>query len=360
MRFHNFNGGPAVLPQVVLERVAEEMLDWQGTGMSIMEISHRSKEVAAMCAETQELVKSLLGLGPEWAVAFCQGGASLQFAMLPLNFASDGGVCDYVNTGLWATKAFQEAMICGAAPHLAATSEAEAFTYIPKNFNFSASPKYIYLCSNNTVRGTRWPTFPVKTPGTLVGDFSSEFLSRPLDLTNFSLIFAGAQKNVGPAGLTIVLIRKDFAETGKKGLPHMLDYRTYIENDSMYNTPPVQAIYVANLVFKWLRDTIGGLQKMEALNEIKAKTLYDFIDNSSGFYQGTAKANSRSPMNVTFRLAKSDLEKAFLEQAKIEGLVGLGGHRSVGGIRASLYNALRLDEVQALTSFMKAFMEKNG
>ncbi|MDR2301768.1 MAG: 3-phosphoserine/phosphohydroxythreonine transaminase [Deltaproteobacteria bacterium] len=360
MRFHNFNGGPAVLPQSVLERVAAEMLDWQSTGMSIMEISHRSKEVAAMSAETQELVRSLLGLGPEWAIAFCQGGASLQFAMLPLNFAGDGGVCDYVNTGLWATKAFEEAKLCGAAPRLAASSQDEAFTYIPREFDFSASPKYIYLCSNNTVRGTRWPAFPAKTPGPLVGDFSSEFMSRPLDLTNFALVFAGAQKNVGPAGLTIVLIRKDFAETGKKGLPHMLDYRTYVENDSMYNTPPVHAIYVANLVFKWLRDTIGGLDKMEALNETKAKTLYDFIDHSSGFYRGTARLDSRSPMNVTYRLSNPELEKPFLEEAKKEGLVGLGGHRSVGGIRASLYNALRLDEVETLVAFMKRFMEKNG
>ncbi|MDR3134754.1 MAG: 3-phosphoserine/phosphohydroxythreonine transaminase [Deltaproteobacteria bacterium] len=360
MRNYNFNGGPAALPQAVLEQVGEEILDWQGTGMSIMENSHRSKEVVAMCSETQEILASLLGLGPEWSVLFCQGGASLQFAMLPLNFAPDMGICDYVDTGLWSTKAYQEAKICGADARLAASSESDNFTYIPAEFSFSEKPKYIYVCSNNTVRGTRWPSFPKNAPATMVGDFSSEFLSRPLDLSNFSLVFAGAQKNVAPAGLTIVLIRKDFAETGKKGLPHMLDYRTYVANDSMYNTPPVFAIYVANLVFKWIRDAIGGLEKMEACNQAKADKLYGFIDQSGGYYRGTARADSRSPMNVTFRLANEELEKRFLEGAKKVGLVGLGGHRSVGGVRASLYNALGMDAVTALTTFMKSFMDKNG
>jgi phosphoserine aminotransferase len=339
--------------------VAEEILDWRGTGMSVMEASHRSKEVGAMCEETQGQVKSLLGLGPEWAVVFCQGGASLQFAMLPLNFAGPGGVCDYVNTGLWATKAYDEAKVCGAAAHLAATSEAEAFTYIPSSFDFSERPAYVYLCANNTVRGTRWPSFPKNAPGPLVGDFSSEFMARRHDLTDFGLAFAGAQKNVGPAGLTVVMVRKDFAESGKKGLPHMLDYRTYVKNDSMYNTPPVFSIYVANLIFKWIEDA-GGLSEIEARNEAKAKKLYGFIDQSGGFYRGTARVDSRSPMNVTFRLADENLEKPFLEGAKKEGMVGLGGHRSVGGVRASLYNAVGLDAVDCLTSYMKAFMDKNG
>ncbi|MDR1111928.1 MAG: 3-phosphoserine/phosphohydroxythreonine transaminase [Deltaproteobacteria bacterium] len=360
MRVFNFNGGPAVLPQPVLEQVAAEMLDWQGTGMSILENSHRSKEVAAMATETQELLRSLLGLGQEWAVLFCQGGASLQFAMLPLNFAPDRAVCDYINTGLWATKAFQEAKICGASPHLAASSQDDDFTHIPSEFSFSDKPRYVYLCSNNTVRGTRWPSFPADAPATLVGDFSSEFLSRPLDLRNFSLVFAGAQKNVAPAGLTIVLIRREFAETAAKGVPHMLDYRTYLENDSMYNTPPVFAIYVAGLVFRWLRDQVGGLAGMEALNRAKADRLYGFIDGSGGFYRGTARADSRSPMNVTYRLASEALEKPFLEGARGEGLVGLGGHRSVGGVRASLYNALGLEAVEALVGYMGHFMAKNG
>ncbi|MDR1308758.1 MAG: 3-phosphoserine/phosphohydroxythreonine transaminase [Deltaproteobacteria bacterium] len=359
MRVFNFNGGPAVLPQPVLEQVAAEMLDWQGTGMSILENSHRSKEVSAMAAEAQETLKQLLGLGQEWSVLFCQGGASLQFAMLPMNFAQ-GAVCDYVNTGLWATKAFQEAKICGAVPRLAASSEADGFTYIPSEFSFSEKPSYVYLCSNNTVRGTRWPSFPKNAPAPLVGDFSSEFLSRPLDLERFSLVFAGAQKNLAPAGLTIVLIRREFAETAAKGVPHMLDYRTYLENDSMYNTPPVFAIYVAGLVFRWLRDQVGGLASMEALNRAKADRLYGFIDGSGGFYRGTARADSRSPMNVTYRLAREELEKPFLEGARREGLVGLGGHRSVGGVRASLYNALGLEAVEALVGYMGHFMAKNG
>jgi phosphoserine aminotransferase len=360
MRAYNFNGGPAALPQSVLEQVAAEMLDWRGTGMSIVENSHRSKEVADMSMETQEILRSLLGLGDEWAVLFCQGGASLQFAMLPLNFAGGAGLCDYVETGIWATKAYQEARICGAEARLAASSADAEFSYIPTEFAFTPGASYVYLCSNNTVRGTRWASFPKGAPAPLVGDFSSEFLSRRHDLGDFALIFAGAQKNVGPAGLTIVLIRKDFAQAGRKGLPHMLDYRTYIESDSMYNTPPVFAIYVANLVFKWIRDVMGGLGSMEALNRSKAAKLYAFIDGSGGFYRGTARADSRSPMNVTFRLIRPDLEKPFLEGAKKEGLVGLGGHRSVGGIRASLYNALGLDAVEALTSHMKRFMDKNG
>lgn len=348
------------MPLSVLERVAAETLDWGGTGMSVMEISHRSKEVAAMCSETQELIKSLLGLGEEWEVLFCQGGASLQFAMLPLNFAGPGGVCDYVDTGVWSTKAFQEAQICGAAPHMAASSESDDFTHIPDKFDFSPKPKYVYLCTNNTVRGTRWATFPQDAPGPLVGDFSSEFMARKHDLSKFGLAFAGAQKNVGPAGLTIVLIRKAFAETARKGLPRMLDYRVYLEHGSMYNTPPVQAIYVSNLIFKWLRDEIGGLAKMEELNEAKAKRLYGYIDQTGGFYRGTAQVGSRSPMNVTFRLAKGELEKPFLEEAKKEGLSGLGGHRSVGGVRASLYNALDIQAVETLISYMSAFMAKNG
>jgi phosphoserine aminotransferase len=343
-----------------LDQIAAELYDWKGTHMSVMENSHRSREVADMSAEAQQLLKDLLHLGDDWSVIFCQGGASLQFAMLPLNFAADGAVCDYVDTGLWSTKAFQEAKICGASPRLAASSEVENFTYIPSEFDFSSEAKYIYLCSNNTVRGTRWPSFPKNAPSPLVGDFSSEFLSRPLDLTNFSMVLAGAQKNVGPAGLTIVIIRNEFAETGKKGLPHMLDYRTYIKNDSMYNTPPVFPIYVAGLNFKWLKNTIGGLEKMEERNQAKASRLFGYIDNSGGFYRGTARHDSRSPMNVTFRLQREELEKPFLAQAKAAGLVGLEGHRSVGGVRASLYNALGMDAVEALISFMGDFVAKNG
>jgi phosphoserine aminotransferase len=335
------------------------MLDWNGTGMSIMENSHRAKEVVAMAEETQAVLKELLGLGDEWKVLFCQGGASLQFAMIPLNFGQ-GQVCDYVDTGMWSTKAYQEAQICGAKAHLAASSKAEDYTFIPERYDFSSNPRYVYLTSNNTVRGTQWPSFIQNAPAPLISDMSSDFLSRPVNLENFVLVHAGAQKNVGPAGLTIVLIKPTWAETGQKDLPHMLDYRTYIEHDSMFNTPPVFAIYIAGLTFKWLRDEIGGLAKAEKLNQAKAALLYKTIDDSGGFYQGTAQKASRSLMNVTFRLAQTDLEKTFLSEAKDAGLVGLNGHRSVGGMRASLYNAVNLTAVQALTDFMVEFKNKKG
>ncbi|MDR2455178.1 MAG: 3-phosphoserine/phosphohydroxythreonine transaminase [Deltaproteobacteria bacterium] len=360
MRAINFNGGPAALPLSVLTRVKEEFLDWGGTGMSIVENSHRAKEVVAMAEETQKDLMELLGLGSEWAVLFCQGGASLQFAMVPMNFGSNGAVCDYIDTGLWSTKAFQEAQICSAGAKMIASSKDADYTYIPKEFKYSDNPRYVYLCANNTVRGTQWPSYPKGAPAPLIADVSSEFLSKPMDLDGFALVFAGAQKNVAPAGLTICLIKKDFAETGKKGLPHMLDYRTYINSDSMYNTPPVFAIYMAGLVIKWIRDEIGGLKAMEERNASKAKALYGAIDQSGGFYKGTAREDSRSRMNVTFKLASSDLEKPFQEEAKKAGLVGLGGHRSVGGLRASVYNALELKEVEALISFMAEFQRRRG
>jgi phosphoserine aminotransferase len=360
MRVYNFNGGPAALPLSVLERVQDEFLDWGGTGMSIVENSHRAKEVVAMAEAAQSDLRELLGLGPEWAVLFCQGGASLQFAMVPMNFAPDGAQCDYIDTGLWSTKAYQEAAICSAGARFAASSKSDDYTYIPREYDFSPNPCYVYLCANNTVRGTQYQAWPVGAPAPLVADVSSEFLSKPMDLADFGLVFAGAQKNVAPAGLTIAIIRRDFAESGRQGLPHMLDYRTYINNDNMYNTPPVFAIYVAGLVFKWLLDEIGGLAAMEAKNRAKAAALYAAIDNSGGFYKGTARPDSRSLMNVTFKLPDSALEKPFQEEAKKAGLVGLGGHRSVGGLRASLYNALDQSAVSALTGFMAEFARARG
>jgi phosphoserine aminotransferase len=359
-RIYNFNGGPAALPLPVLEEAASELLNWRGTGMSIMENSHRDKKVVAMALEAEEDLKALLGLDDSWKVLFLQGGASLQFAMIPMNFAADGAACDYVNTGLWSDKAYKEAKIVGADAALAATSEPDDFTYIPDTFTFRPSSRYVYLTSNNTVRGTEWRTFPKSPPAPLVADMSSDFLSRPLDLSDFALVHAGAQKNVGPAGLTLVLVRKDFAQTGKKGLPHLLDYRTYIDSDSMYNTPPVFAIYIAGLVFKWIRDTVGGLAKMQLKNEAKAQRLYSAIDGSGGWYRGTARADSRSLMNVTYRLPSPELEKRFLEEGKARGLNGLNGHRSVGGIRASIYNAVPDAAVDELISFMADFKAANG
>ncbi|MDR1040890.1 MAG: 3-phosphoserine/phosphohydroxythreonine transaminase [Deltaproteobacteria bacterium] len=359
-RVYNFNGGPAALPLPVLEEVAAELLNWRGTGMSIMENSHRDKKVAAMALEAEADLLALLGLDAAWKVLFLQGGASMQFAMIPMNFAADGAVCDYVNTGLWSDKAYKEAKIVGAGARFAASSEADEFTYIPDSFDFSPDARYVYLTSNNTVRGTEWKSFPKGAPAPLIADMSSDFLSRPVDLSDFALVHAGAQKNVGPAGLTIVLVRKDFAATGRKGLPHLLDYRTFIESDSMYNTPPVFAIYVAGLVFKWLLKECGGLAKMALRNSAKAGRLYDAIDGSGGYYRGTARKDSRSLMNVTYRLPTPELEKKFLEEGKANGLCGLNGHRSVGGIRASIYNAVPDEGVDALISFMEGFRAANG
>jgi phosphoserine aminotransferase len=280
--------------------------------------------------------------------------------MIPMNFAPDRAACDYIDTGLWASKAFQEASICSAGARLAASSKEADYTHIPGEFDFSPNARYVYLCANNTVRGTQWSSWPLGAMAPLVADLSSEFMSKPVDLKGFGLVFAGAQKNVGPAGLTIVIVRRDFAETGAKGLPHMLDYRTYLGNDSMYNTPPVFAIDEAGLVFKWILDEIGGLAAMDRINRAKAEALYAAIDGSRGFYRGTARPDSRSVMNITFKLPDPALEKPFVEEAKKAGLVGLGGHRSVGGLRASLYNALDQAAVTALTGFMAEFARARG
>jgi phosphoserine aminotransferase len=340
-----------------LEQAQAEFLDWGGSGMSMLEISHRDKRVVRMVDGCEEDILGLLGLGPEWRAIFLQGGASLQFAMIPLNFAPDGAPADYVNTGMWSDKAHKEAVICGSKARIAASSEQDGFTCIPKKIDYDPKARYLYLTANNTVRGTEWRSFPKDAPAPLVSDMSSDFLSRPLDLSKFALVHAGAQKNVGPAGLTIVLIRKDFAETGKKGLPHLLDYRTYLSSNSMYNTPPVFGIYIAGLVMKWLKGTIGGLANMAAINEAKAARLYGAIDGSGGFYKGTAKEDSRSLMNVTFRLPSPELEARFLAEGKDRGLHGLNGHRSVGGIRASIYNAVPPEAVEALIAFMADFQK---
>ncbi len=360
MRVANFNGGPGCLPREVLEEAARDMLDWRDTGMSVMENSHRSKEVTAMVEEAEADLRSLLGLDDDWAVVFCQGGASLQFAMIAMNFAGPGGHCDYINTGLWATKAYKEAQVCGAKPRLAASSEDDDFTHIPDVFDFDPEAKYIYLTTNNTVRGTQWSTFPPNAPAPLVADMSSDFLSRPVDLSPFGFLYAGAQKNVGPAGVTVVALRRDFADKARLDVPSMMSYPVYIKNKSMYNTPPVWGIYICGLTFKWLRNTIGGLDRMEETNRAKSETLYRAIDDSQGFYRGTARTAYRSAMNVTYRLPSEELEKRFKKEAQAEGLAGLGGHRSVGGIRASLYNAVSQEDVDRLVEYMAQIKRKNG
>lgn len=362
MRVYNFNGGPATLPQEVLEQAAAEFLDWQGTGMSVLENSHRAKEIVKLFEDVSACFKRLLSLDDDWQVLFIQGGATMQFGMLPLNFAADGGPCDYVNTGLWGTKAFKEAKQCGAKARLAASGEDNDFTRIPQTFDFDRQARYIHLTSNNTVRGTQWAAFPKGVPAPLAADMSSDFLSRPLDLSEFGLVYAGAQKNIGPAGLAVVLIRKSFAEKAAppKTLPTIMNYRVYMESDSMNNTPPVFAVYMAGLVASWVENKIGGLEKMARINQGKAKALYDAIDQSGGFYKGTADPGSRSLMNVTFKLPTEELENAFKSQAAKNNLVGLGGHRSVGGLRASIYNAMPMEGVKALIDFMAEFKRVNG
>ena len=359
MRVANFNGGPASLPVPVLEEAARDMLDWRGTGMSVMENSHRAKDVIAMVEEAEADLRSLLGLGEEWAVIFCQGGASLQFAMIAMNFAGPAGRCDYINTGLWSTKAYNEARLCGANPRLAATSEPDDFTFIPEVFDFDPGAAYVHLTANNTVRGTQWRSYP-DCPAPLMADMSSEFLSRPVEVNKFGLIYAGAQKNMGPAGVTVVALRRELAGRARPGLPNLLSYPVYIDNESMYNTPPVWSIYICGLTFKWLKNTVGGLEAVAELNRVKAETLYRFLDQSGGFYRGTARPDSRSRMNVTFHLPGQELNDRFKKEAQVAGLEGLGGHRSVGGLRASLYNAVTLDDVNKLIEFMREFQRIRG
>ncbi len=358
-RVFNFNPGPAALPLVVLERIKMEMLDFQGSGMSILEISHRSKTFEATLDSAVQRVRRLLGLDDSYQVLFLQGGASMQFAMVPMNLATAGRTVDYVNTGTWATRAIKEARILGKHVRVAATSEDMEFTFIPEVIPLNPDAAYLHLTSNNTIRGTQWRNFPDCGSIPLISDMSSDIFSRRFDPRPFGLIYAGTQKNAGPAGVTLVIVRKDMLERVPKELPTMLKYTTYSENKSLYNTPPCFSIYACELVLKWIEDTIGGLDRMENINDQKARLLYDFID-SQDFYRGTARPDSRSRMNVTFLLPDAELEKEFLTGALDAGLVGLKGHRSVGGLRASIYNAVSLEAVKALLDYMKDFAARKG
>ncbi|MDY6903980.1 MAG: 3-phosphoserine/phosphohydroxythreonine transaminase [Thermodesulfobacteriota bacterium] len=358
-RICNFNPGPASLPLPVLEEIRECFLDFDGCGMSITEISHRSKEFDGVVNDTVARTKRLLGIGDDFQVLFIQGGASMQFAMVPMNFLGDGQSADYVNTGTWSTKAIKEVEIQGKTCRVPASSEDKNFSYIPRNIDFDANAVYAHLTSNNTIKGTQWAEFPDTKGVPIVSDMSSDIMSRPLDMDKFGLIYAGAQKNIGPAGVCMVIIRKEMLEKANDGLPSMLKYKTYADKNSMYNTPPCFAIYTIQLVLKWLEETIGGLDKMDAINQKKAALLYDMFD-ASGFYNATAEPGSRSLMNVTFRLPSEDLEKQFIAEAADEGLGGLKGHRSVGGCRASIYNAISMEWVEQLVDFMKTFEQKNG
>ena len=356
-RIHNFSAGPGVLPEEVLLEIQKDLLSYKGKGLSVMEMSHRSKEYEEVFNETVSTMKRLLNVGDDYAVLFLGGGAHTQFLMTAMNAIADGKVGNFVVTGEWATKAYKEAKKIGKATHIAATSEDKNFSYLPKKFDISANPAYLHYCSNNTIFGTEYKddsVFPTNIP--LICDMSSDFLSRPLDTQKYSLIYAGAQKNIGPAGATAVIVKKEFAETFNAGLPTMLSYKTHIEKDSMYNTPPTFPIYIIGLVLKWIEKQ--GLQTIQKNNIDKANLIYNVIDNSQ-FYIGTVAPEDRSLMNITFRLPSEELEAKFISEAKKYAISGIKGHRSVGGCRASTYNALPKKACQTLAEFMVDF-EKNN
>jgi len=358
-RIHNFNAGPAALPLEVLERIQEEFLDFKGSGMSVTEISHRSPLFDEVMDEAIVRTKRLLGLNDEFDVLFIQGGASLQFCMIPMNFSVPGKPLDYIDTGTWSTKAIKEARIQGRDVRVIGSSEDRNYSYIPWGFEEDGEASYLHFTSNNTIKGTQWPRFPEALEVPLVCDMSSDIMSRPFDPKPFGLIYAGAQKNIGPAGSAMVIVRKDMLHRVPKDIPTMLRYTTFSEKNSMYNTPACFVIYTVSLVLRWVEEKVGGLEKMDRLNRDKAGILYEALDESD-FYQGTADVDSRSLMNVTFRLPGEDLEGLFVKEAGAAGMGGLKGHRSVGGCRASIYNATGIEAVKDLVDFMKEFERRNG
>jgi phosphoserine aminotransferase len=358
-RVHNFSAGPAVLPLPVLEEAQRDLLALPGVGMSVLEISHRSKAFDEIIQGCEADIRTLARVPENYKVLFLQGGASLQFSMVPMNLMPAGGHADYIVTGAWSEKAVKEAKKVGTA-NIAATTADGNFKRIPRQeeLKLTAGAAYVHMTSNNTIFGTEWKYVPEVGDAPLVCDASSDIFSRPIDTAKYGLIYAGAQKNLGPAGLTLVLIREDLLQRSQKSLPTMLNYAVHAENASLYNTPPVFAIYITRLVATWLLGA-GGLEAVGRENERKAAKLYAEIDRT-GFYRGHADADSRSLMNVTFRLPSEDLEKAFAREATAAGLDGLKGHRSVGGLRASIYNAFPEDGVDALVQFMRDFERKHG
>ncbi|MBI3764038.1 MAG: 3-phosphoserine/phosphohydroxythreonine transaminase [Chloroflexi bacterium] len=361
VRVHNFNAGPGVLPLPVLEQAQAEMLNYAGSGMSVMEMSHRSAQFEDIIGRAESNLRALLKMPDNYKIIFLQGGATLQFAMAPANLRPDGGSADYVVSGAWGKGAFKEAEKSGKA-RVAWTGEKSNFNCLPLQSELDLDPNaaYLHFTANETIHGLEWHTEPVPPSGVpLVCDASSDFLSRPFDVTKYAMIYAGAQKNVGPAGVTVVIIRDDMLARTPPKLPIMLDYKMMADNKSLYNTPPAFAIYVVGLVLRWLVD-VGGLEAIARRNEEKASLIYRIIDDSGGFYRGHARSNSRSRMNVTFRMPSEELENAFAKKSAAEGLVGLKGHRSVGGLRASLYNALPMEAAEALAQFMREFQRTNG
>jgi phosphoserine aminotransferase len=361
-RAFNFNAGPGALPLSVLERIREELLDWRGSGMSVMEMSHRSPEFEGINAAAEQRLRKLLGISDDYAVIFLQGGGSMQFSMVPMNLCLPGKPVDLINTGTWTAKALGE-LKKGILHNVAATTEPEKFARLPRKDEIKLSPEssYLHICTNNTIEGTQWTTLPETNGAPLVADMSSDIASRQMDMSRFGLVFAGAQKNLGPSGVTIVIVRKDLAERADKNLPTLLQYRTQIKEKSLYHTPPTFAIYIVGLVLEWI-ETGGGVPAIEKVNNAKAKLLYDTIESSGGYYRCPVELASRSKMNVVFRVANGDeaVEKEFAKQAAAANLVGTPGHRSVGGMRVSLYNAVTLEAVETLTSFMREFHRSRG
>ena len=357
-RVYNFSAGPAVLPEEVLREVADEMMDYRGTGMSVMEMSHRSKAYQAIIDEAEADLRDLMNIPDNYKVLFLQGGASQQFAMIPMNLMKNK-VADYIVTGQWAKKAYQEAQMYGKANKIA-SSEDETFSYIPdcSDLPISEDADYVYICENNTIYGTKFHTLPNTKGKILVSDVSSCFLSEPVDVTKYGLIYGGVQKNIGPAGVVIAIIREDLiTEDVLPGTPTMLKYKIHADNGSMYNTPPAYGMYVCGKVFKWIKK-MGGLQAMKEHNEKKAKILYDFLDESK-LFKGTVRKEDRSLMNVPFVTGNDELDAKFVKEAKEAGFENLKGHRSVGGMRASIYNAMPIEGVEKLVEFMKKFEAEN-
>ena len=358
-RVYNFSAGPAVLPEEVLREAADEMLDYGGTGMSVMEMSHRSKAYDTIIKEAEADLRDLMKIPDNYRVLFLQGGASQQFAMIPMNLMKNR-VADYIVTGQWAKKAYQEAQIYGRANKIA-SSEDETFSYIPdcSDLPISEDADYVYICENNTIYGTKFKTLPDTKGKLLVADVSSCFLSEPVDVTKYGVIYGGVQKNIGPAGVVIVIIREDLiTEDVLPGTPTMLRYKIHADNDSLYNTPPAYGIYICGKVFKWLKRQ-GGLEAMKEYNEKKAKILYDFLDQSKMF-RGTVRKEDRSLMNVPFVTGDGDLDAKFVKEAREAGFENLKGHRSVGGMRASIYNAMPMEGVEKLVEFMGKFEAENA
>ncbi len=358
-RVYNFSAGPSVLPESVLKTAADEMLSYHGSGQSVMEMSHRSKIYVSIIEETESLLRTIMSIPENYHVLFLQGGASSQFAMVPLNLMNKNNKADFVITGQWANKAYKEASRYGKA-NIVASSKDKTFSYIPKldENSFSKDADYFHICLNNTIYGTKFNTIPNTKEVPLVADISSCILSEPIDVSKFGILYAGAQKNMGPAGLTVVIVRDDLVGNAMELTPTMFNYQTHVDNKSMFNTPPCYSIYICKLVLEWIQNEIGGLEEMQKINIRKSSLLYDYLD-SSKLFKGTVVKEDRSLMNIPFITGNEDLDKKFVQEAMEHDIVNIKGHRTVGGMRASIYNAMPLDGVKALINFMEQFEKSN-